>query len=198
MSDDLMSIEKAAIRMRSRAARRSIAPELRLEASLAIAERVLALPEMQDVKAVLVYGASPEEVEALPIEDARRARGVRIAYPKVVESGQLELHWIEDRRQLERGSFELLEPRADTERAPACDIDAIVVPGVAFDATCGRVGYGGGYYDALLSGPCDRVPAIGVAFDEQMVERIPREERDRRVDIVVTPTRTIRCTTSRT
>lgn len=195
--DDLMAIEKAAIRMRARAARRAISPEFRLQASMAIATRVLGLPEMQDVKAVLLYGASPEEVETLPIEDALRERGVRIAYPKVVESGQLELHWVEDRCHLERGSFGLLEPATDADPAPPSELDAIIVPGVAFDSIGRRMGYGGGYYDVLLSGQCAGVPAIGVAFDEQMVERMPCDARDQHMHVVVTPSRTIRCATSR-
>lgn len=195
--DDLMAIEKAAIRMRARAARRALTPEMRLQGSMAIAERVLALPEMQGVGAVLLYGASPEEVETLPVEDALRERGVRIAYPKVVESGQLELHWVEDRYHLERGSFGLLEPGADAACALSAELDAIIVPGVAFDAEGRRMGYGGGYYDVLLSGQCAGVPAIGVAFDEQMVERIPCDVHDQHMDVVVTPTRTLRCATSR-
>lgn len=195
--DDLMAIEKAAIRMRARAARRALTPELRLQGSMAIAERVLELPELQGVGAVMLYGASPEEVETLPIEDALRQRGVRIAYPKVVESGQLELHWVEDRYHLERGSFGLLEPGADAACALPAELDAIIVPGVAFDAEGRRMGYGGGYYDVLLSGRCAGIPAIGVAFDEQMVERVPCDARDQHMDVVVTPTRTLRCATSR-
>lgn len=195
--DDLMAIEKAAIRMRARAARRALTPEMRLQASIAIAERVLALPEMQNVRAVLIYGASPEEVETLPIEDALRQRGVRIAYPKVVEAGQMELHWVEDRYHLERGSFGLLEPGADAACALPGELDAIVVPGVAFDSTGRRIGYGGGYYDVLLSGQCAGVPSIAVAFDEQMVERVPCDPHDQHMHVIVTQSRTIRCATSR-
>lgn len=189
--------EKSALRLRVRAARRAITPEVRSQAARAVAERVLGLPEVHDAHAVLLYGASPEELEPLPIEEALRERGVRIAYPRVVGRQALALHWVQDREQLVRGSFGLLEPSADAEAALPSAIDAIIVPGIAFDEGGARVGYGGGYYDSLLGGACEGVPSIGVAFDEQVVTGVPCEERDRRVDVLVTPTRTIRCTTRR-
>lgn len=197
MNEDRNELDKATLRVRARVARRSITPEVREDSSYAIAERVLGLPEMQDAGAVLLYGASPEEVETLPIEQALRERGVRIAYPRVGDHGHLDLYWLNDRSELERGSFGLLEPPEGTDSALPSEIDAIIVPGVAFDAEGGRLGYGGGYYDVLLAGPCAGVPAIGVAFDEQVVSRIPCEEGDQRVCVLVTPTRTIRCATSR-
>lgn len=77
-------------------------------------------------------------------------------------------------------------------------IDLILVPGVAFDRQCRRLGHGKGYYDAFL----DRLnrlrekrglhPAvtIGIAFDEQIVDEVPVNENDRTLDFVVTPSRT--------
>lgn len=189
--------EKSALRLRARAARRSVTHEMREAAAEAIAERVLALPEIERAEAVLLYGASPEEIEPLPLEEALRARGVRIAYPRVAGRRELELHWLDERGQLQRGSFGLLEPSPEAACALPTEIDAVIVPGVAFDAAGGRIGYGRGYYDRLLSGTCGGVPTIGIAFDEQVVERVPCDEADVRMSVVVTPTRTLRCATSR-
>lgn len=197
MSDEHADIEKARLRVTARAARRALGPEVRAHASQSIAERVLALPEIASATAVLLYGASPEEVDTLPLEEALRARGVRIAYPRVAGRYDLELHWLDDRGELVEGSFGLLQPKPDASCALAREIDAIVVPGVAFDERGGRVGYGRGYYDTLLGGECAEVPAIGVAFDEQVFEQVPCQARDRRVNVLVTPTRTVRCATSR-
>lgn len=189
--------EKSALRLRARAARRAITPELRQAYADAVAERVLALPEIERADAVLLYGASPEEVETLPLESELRARGVRVAYPRVAGRRRLTLHWVDERAELVSGSFGLLEPNAEAACALPAEIDAIVVPGLAFDASGGRIGYGRGYYDYLLSEECMGVPTIGIAFDEQMAERVPCEERDVRMSVMVTPTRTIRCATSR-
>lgn len=74
----------------------------------------------------------------------------------------------------------------------AAEIDLLVVPGLAFDRTCRRLGYGGGYYDAFLAREDLRALVAGVCFDEQFCERpLPAEEHDRRMDVVLTPTETI-------
>ncbi|MHB1324339.1 MAG: 5-formyltetrahydrofolate cyclo-ligase [Coriobacteriia bacterium] len=195
MAEEDLARRKAMLRLKARAARRAISPEMREAAAHAIADRVLALPEMRDVRAVLVYGASPEEADPGPLEAALRADGVRIAYPRVAGVQGLALHWVDDHAQLVTGSFGLRQPTETAERAHAEDIDAIIVPGVAFDARCGRLGYGRGYFDALLSGSCQTIPTIGIAFDEQIVDEVPCDEGDWRLSAVVTPTRALRPTT---
>lgn len=197
VTDGNPELEKARLRVIARAARRALGPEIRAHASAAIAGRVLGLGEIASARAVLLYGASPEEVDTLAIELALRALGVRIAYPRVAGAHDLQLHWLDTRDELVEGSFGLLEPRPDARHARAAEIEAIVVPGVAFDEHGGRVGYGRGYYDTLLGGECSGVPSIGVAFDEQVFAQVPCEARDRRVSVLVTPTRTLRGATRR-
>jgi 5-formyltetrahydrofolate cyclo-ligase len=80
-------------------------------------------------------------------------------------------------------------------------IDVVIVPGVAFDDCGRRLGHGRGYYDTFLQSLDRRYAALGarfptlvaLAFDEQVVPEVPTGDRDWRVDMVVTPTRTIRC-----
>jgi len=194
MAEEDLARRKATLRLKARAARRAIGPEMREAAAHAIADRVLALPEMQDVRTVLVYGASPEEADPGPLEAALRGDGVRIAYPRVAGVQGLALHWVDDQAQLVTGSFGLRQPPETAGCALAEEIDAIIVPGVAFDTRCGRLGYGRGYYDTLLGGSCPTVPSIGIAFDEQIVDEVPCDERDWRLSVVVTPTRTLRPT----
>lgn len=186
--------DKPELRRRAREARRALSPEARDEASAAIARRVLELPELLRATAVLLYGASAEEVDTAPIQQVLRARGVRVALPRVAGPHDLTLHWVDGDDELAEGAFGLREPHGDAACALPREIDAIVVPGVAFDERGGRLGYGRGYYDTLLAGACVGVPTIGLAFDEQMVAEVPCEERDERMSVVVTPTRTIRCT----
>lgn len=72
-------------------------------------------------------------------------------------------------------------------------VDVIVVPGLAFDPSGARLGHGGGHYDRILAA-LGRVPVrIGVAFDFQVVDRVPADERDESVDAVVTEKRSLRC-----
>lgn len=162
----------------------------------ALAERVLALPELASATTALLYGASAEEADPSVLESALRERGVRIAYPRVAGPYSLSLHWVDSAEVLCPGAFGLLEPAADAPTAALGQISVIVVPGIAFDADGNRLGFGGGYYDTLLAGAESPPPAIGFAFDEQIVDEVPHEDHDRPLDIVVTPTRTFRRATT--
>ena len=74
-------------------------------------------------------------------------------------------------------------------------VDIVLVPGLAFDAQGARLGRGGGYYDRILAELGDRPLRVGVAFDFQVVSRVPVDLHDARVDAVVTETRLLRCGT---
>ena len=194
---DDIAHEKATLRLRARAARRSVAPDARVVAAHAIAGRVLALPEIETARGVLLYGAMPEEIDPTALEKALRERDIRVAYPRVAGPHLLTLHWVDDTAWLIGGSFGLREPAPAAPVATVEDIDLAIVPGVAFDERGRRLGFGGAYYDALLAGLGPHALTVGVAFDEQVVEACPAEEHDRAVDVLVTPTRTVLCPTRR-
>jgi len=195
-SDADLSRAKSILRLKARAARRSVLPELRTAYAYAIAERVLNIPAIADAAAVMVYGASPEEVDVSVLEFALRERGVRIAYPRVAGSRALTLHWVESSSELVAGSFGLREPSITAPVASLDDLDALIVPGIAFDPHGNRLGFGGGYYDSLLSSSEIAPLTVGVAYDEQIVAEVPRHDHDQPIDMVVTPTHTYRRVTS--
>jgi 5-formyltetrahydrofolate cyclo-ligase len=89
-------------------------------------------------------------------------------------------------------SFGAMEP-AEGRTLDVAEIDLVVVPGVAFDRSCGRVGYGRGYYDRFLGKRRLGVAAIAIAFALQIVDRVPSGAIDRRIDGVVTELEVIRC-----
>jgi 5-formyltetrahydrofolate cyclo-ligase len=69
------------------------------------------------------------------------------------------------------------------------DIDLVIMPGAAFDSSCNRLGYGAGYYDILLSKRKKKIPIIALAYEEQLVDSIPSEKHDVRVDMIITDKR---------
>jgi 5-formyltetrahydrofolate cyclo-ligase len=188
---------KAAARRAARAARDSLEPAARKDASAAASRALLALPELARVCSLLAYFALPAEINPLEAVSALRARGVAFAYPRVAAPGVLELHVVSDERELEPGTFGLSQP---PKTAPVLEpglVDAVIVPGMAFDRRGARVGYGGGYYDRLLPRLRSDCLRIGFAFDEQVLADVPAEPHDALMDLIVTPTRVIRSLTSR-
>lgn len=184
-------VAKSALRAQVRAARAAVPPAEREAAAEAVARRIAALPELAAARLVLGYCARSEEIDPFPALVRLRAQGARIAYPRVTGPGTLDLHEIGDERELEFGSFSIREPVPHAPRVAPGDVDAVIVPGVAFDAKGRRMGYGGGFYDRLLPQLPPGCPRIAIAFDEQVVDEVPADTHDQGVDLVVTPSRII-------
>ncbi len=183
---------KRACRVIAREARCALDPRACLAAADALADLLLALPELEHARLVLAYSATDEEISLGPAIDRLRARGVDIAYPRIEERGVLAVHLAEDDAELVSGPMGIREPSADAPRPDLTALDAVIVPGVAFDERGVRVGFGGGFYDRLLPLVAGAV-RIGVAYDEQLsAQPLPAEPHDVVMDVVVTPTETFR------
>lgn len=186
--------DKASVRLRGRTARCSVPDDARTALSSAASERLLALPELASARTVLAYAASAEEIDPAPAIAALRERGAIIAYPRVSEPGRLTLHRLDNDTALECGAYGIGEPPQDAPTIEPDEIDVVIVPGVAFDRECCRIGHGGGYYDRLLC-LLGGAAKIGLAFDGQVFDEVPTDVHDVTLDAVVTPTRTIRART---
>lgn len=115
----------------------------------------------------------------------RWARIKRIVLPRV-EGDDMEFYDY-CAESMTAGTFGIEEP----QRTAVCredEIDLMIVPGMAFDAGCRRLGRGRGYYDRYMSRPAFRAATIGVCLSERLVESIPVEEHDRLTDAVATDT----------
>lgn len=182
------SHDKAQVRAHARAARRAIGPDDRDRLSRSVAARVLAMPEMAGAGTVLVYASLPEEVDTSTLVSALVESGRVVAVPRVCGPREMTLHRIASLEELRPGTCAVPEPDGSSEQMAPADFDVVIVPGIAFDAACGRIGFGRGYYDTLLPRLRPGAFAVGLAFDEQMVHEVPCEEHDRPLDAVVTPT----------
>lgn len=116
--------------------------------------------------------------------------GKILLLPRVNRGEQrLDIHEVKDPAgDLEAGTWGIREPRPDLcPRVEPAAIDFALVPGVAFDARGARLGYGGGFYDRLLAGCSEPRPSlVAAAFELQMVEAVPLEGHDARVDLIFT------------
>ena len=129
------------------------------------------------------------EVATLPIIEAAFAAGKKVAVP-VVEGAILTVYRIESVDELAPAPFGLLEPKKElrrkVRRLVATQVRLWLVPGVAFDRTGGRLGYGKGYYDALLSRVKPEVPKVGLGFEMQVIPAVPMGPTDRRLSMIIT------------
>lgn len=86
------------------------------------------------------------------------------------------------------GRWGIPEPRT-RKWVPLGAVDLVIAPGLAFDRRCGRLGHGGGHYDRILRGLKKNAFTVGLAFDFQVVNKVPMTPSDVRLDAVVTEKR---------
>ena len=113
-----------------------------------------------------------------------------------VINDDLKLHVSElkDFNELEPKTFEILEPKEPYTREFNPDkLDLVIVPGIVFDKKGHRIGYGYGYYDRFLKLLGKNVKKIGFAFEFQLVDKIPEEQHDVPMDVVITEKRVLEC-----
>jgi len=189
VTDTALTAAKRALRQTVLARRDAVAPCSRAAWSTAIFAGLMGLPAVQRAGEVLAYDAFGSEPETLHFRRALRAGDKGLLLPRIDRPARaLTLHRVRDLdADLTPGPWGIREP--DPRRCPPVrpgNIDLVLVPGVAFDAGGGRLGYGGGYYDRLLGTCADATPLVAAAFEVQMVDRVPMGPGDRRVDLVVT------------
>jgi 5-formyltetrahydrofolate cyclo-ligase len=185
-----MHEQKRPLRSELIAARARLTPEDRDSRSDAIAVRVQGIPGFRDAKVLALYAPIGTEVDVTPIARSARARGVRLAYPRVVP-GERRLAYAEgEPERLVPGARGTLEPPPGAAAIPLAEIDCAIVPGVGFSTDGHRLGRGGGHYDASLAA-MTRALRIGVAFDVQVVAALPREAHDEPLDALATDGRVL-------
>lgn len=179
---------KQAIRKQIFAARKKVTEEEVKRWSHLIAEKVFLLPEFQNAKQILVYADYNHEVMTGEIIKAAWKAGKEVAVPKVTGKEMVFIH-LTDFNQLAPGYFSIPEP--ETGEEISWEEGLMIMPGVAFDKFCRRVGYGGGFYDRYLE-KHPRVKRVAAAFEFQLLPQVPTEPTDISPEIVVTEKQCIR------
>jgi 5-formyltetrahydrofolate cyclo-ligase len=181
---------KANLRKQIFAARDALSAGERHALSERITMRLLALKPYRAARCVMAYCSFGSEFDTAALLADALAHGKRLALPRVDGAARaIRVHEVRDpRRELVSGAWGIREPRADRcPEVPREEIGFVLVPGVAFTWEGARLGYGKGYYDALIRdfGPV-RPALVAAAFSVQLVPELPVSETDQRVDLVVT------------
>lgn len=183
---------KTALRSQALALRSALGTEERRRAGALIVARLAQLAEFRTARVAAAYCGFGDELDTRPFLEAVLAAGKVLALPRIVRGAdRLELYAARNLDEdLVPGTWGIREPDpARCARVAPGEVDFVLVPGVAFDAEGGRLGYGKGYYDRLLSeilAGNPRVRAVAAAFDVQLVDRVPMEPHDVRLDAVIT------------
>ncbi len=183
-----MLISKEELRKEILRERKRLDPRTREELSARIVRNILSLPEFNRAERVLLYCPVRGEPDVSPLFEKVLERGSRLILPRV-SGEELELVYVEDLSLLSPGSYGIPEPSSGEVADPE-DVDFAVVPGLVFDRQGYRIGFGKGYYDRLLKKI--RAPKAGVAYSFQVLGRVPKEEWDEPVDLIVTEKGVIR------
>ena len=177
---------KSEIRERVKLARTLMTPEIAREHAMAITKAVASRPEFVRAKSIGLYLTLPGEVSTGGILKRCHSAGKKVALPCHV-NGAWSFSWMTS-EVIVPGPLNTRQPHKIVPASPD-EMDLVIVPCVAVDAQCGRLGHGKGIYDRLLKDT--KTPAIGVVFDYQVFESVPMEPHDRRLDKVVTERRVI-------
>jgi 5-formyltetrahydrofolate cyclo-ligase len=191
--------EKSALRRRMAAIRDAIPADERNVKSEAIARQLADWEWFRQARTILAFLSTRSEVLTAPIVAVALAAGKAVGAPRtLLAERHLDFRLVRgEQDELALGPFGILEPTADLPPIDPAAADMVLVPGLAFDARGYRLGYGGGFYDRLLAGPAANAAAVGLAFEEQVVERVSHTKRDLPVDWVVTERRIIDCAAGR-
>lgn len=179
------SSSKREVREQFRAVRESLSPDQVAAASAALCDRLAGWRVLQQARTVLTYIAFRNEIDLAPLLD--RLPGIEWIVPRVV-GRRLALHPYDPAR-LVRHRYGMLEPAADLPVIDPATLNLVLVPGVAYDRRGGRMGFGGGFYDGFL--PTTPALRAGITHDACLVDELPCDEHDQRMDWIVTPTQFI-------
>ena len=189
--------QKKELRQRIITLREQLSPEVRASHSKDITERLLRLSQYQHANVVLGYMSFGAEFDSGTWVKQVMADGKRLVLPKVNRlTSQLDLYWVDDlASQLAAGLWGIPEPVAERcERLNTLnEVEFALLPGVAFTRSGARLGYGGGFYDKLLAQIKHRPTLVAAAFGLQVVENMPQEATDVKVEWVVTEQEIIDC-----
>jgi len=186
------SHEKQALRDQMRRARAAIPPEQRVRLAGRVEGHLFGVPQIGASRTVLLFYSFGTEVPTAAMVERLLQEGKRVLLPYLTHDSGMEAADVLPGHSLVRTGYGPKEPSHRVAVDPA-GVDVVVTPGLAFDRTGRRLGYGGGHYDRYLQRLSPRSLRVGIGFAAQLVAEVPSEPGDERVDLVVTDEGVVDC-----
>lgn len=167
--------------------RDKLEPDIKKELDKKIFSELIDSEVYKNASVIFVFVSFKSEVGTHEIIKQALKDSKTICVPKInTKEREMEIFKINSLEELKEGYYGILEPGEYCPSVNSNDIDLVIMPGAAFDRQGGRIGYGGGFYDRFLSRMNKKVDKIALAYDFQILDRVPMDEFDVRVDGIVT------------
>ncbi|MEM8561089.1 MAG: 5-formyltetrahydrofolate cyclo-ligase [Pseudomonadota bacterium] len=187
-----MTPDKPELRRQMRQRRRALGVAVRQNAAKAAAQHIHKLPSWSRAQRVALYLAQDGELDTAVLAEVCRKDGKQLYLPVIDSSASMQFAaWAED-TALEINRYGIEQPNRSAERCAPENLDIAIVPLVAWDASGGRLGMGGGFYDRAFA-DIDRPVMLGAAFEIQQLRRIERDVWDIPLDFVLTESDLYQC-----
>ena len=176
--------EKNLIRKQMKQLRADMTRTERFEKSMQIFEQLITVPEFKRADRIYTYVSMDNEIDTIMLIDYSLSLEKRVFVPRV--SGKdMEFYEISDISELNPGYMGIYEPDINGKEPDYSRTGFMCMPGLAFDRSYNRIGYGGGFYDRYLSVE-NKVYKAALAYEAQLLESIPAQDGDVRPDMIVT------------
>jgi 5-formyltetrahydrofolate cyclo-ligase len=175
-------MDKKALRAEIKAKKRAMTEEQIAATSEALAQQLYAHPAYKEAKSIFGYLSYNQEVRTMPMLEQAQKDGKRVAVPKVIGDTMIFI-WLDDLSRIELGYCNIPEP-IDNGPEAVDETALVMMPGLAFDPTGRRCGYGGGFYDRYLEQHPDH-PTIAMCYGFQMFEELETDPHDIPVNYVL-------------
>ena len=181
--------EKKALRKATRAKLEALSAIDKACAARQVLEKLSRHDQWKSADIVFAFVSMPDEIDTTPILRAALEAGKKVALPKVVGE-DLAFYKISNLEQdIAPGAFGILEPVPGLRQVTQEELSGlscvVLVPGVAFDRENYRLGRGKGFYDRFFDSVGNSVYKIGIGYSFQLVEKVPREPHDQKLDAVI-------------
>ena len=176
--------EKNLIRKQMKQLRADMTRTERFEKSMQIFEQLITVPEFKRADRIYTYVSMDNEIDTIMLIDYSLSLEKRVFVPRV--SGKdMEFYEISDISELNPGYMGIYEPDINGMEPDYSRTGFMCMPGLAFDRSYNRIGYGGGFYDRYLSVD-NKLYKAALAYEAQLLESIPAQDGDVRPDMIVT------------
>lgn len=180
-------IDKKAMRSEMTKIRESLSVKERAIKDDIIKNKFLESESYKNAQTIFIYVSFASEVGTHEIIKKALLDNKNVCVPKVISQNEgMDVILIKSFDELKDGKFGILEPPTSENKIDACKIDMVVIPGLAFDISGGRLGYGGGYYDRLLVEVKSNTPKIALAYSSQIIEKVYMNENDIYINRIIT------------